>query len=342
MSNLLPVFKLSTIEAVLVFGLSYLLLSCASVPPDPVWVTPRTTDGYPDLQGLWDNRTQTPFQRPRALGNQRSYSKDEALAMEAARREADRVKFLPIDPDRGPPRAGALIGFQADFNFADLHIKVARINGEYRTSLIVNPADGRFPFVEGGADKDIHGQWRAQGFGPADGPEIRWVSERCLTALATMPPMAVIMYNSNVQIVQTSDYVMIMGEMVNDARIIRLNSSHQPSHIKKWMGDSIGHYEGDTLVVHTQNYRAEQSNMRLRSSEALQVTERFTPVSDNEIHYTYTVDDPVIYSRPFTVELPLIRRAAHERLYEFACHEGNYSMPGILGGARRQEMDDQL
>ena len=219
---------------------------------------------------------------------------------------------------------------------------MARINGEYRTSLIVDPPDGRFPFVEGGADKDIYGQWRAQGFGPADGPEIRWVSERCLTALATMPPMAVIMYNSNVQIVQTSDYVMIMGEMVNDARIIRLNSTHQPSHIKKWMGDSIGHYEEDTLVVHTQNYRAEQSNMRLRSSEALQITERFTPVSDNEIHYTYTVEDPVIYSRPFTVELPLRRRAAHERLYEFACHEGNYSMPGILGGARRQEMDDQL
>ncbi len=132
-----------------------------------------------------------------------------------------------------------------------------------------------------------------------------------------------------------------MGEMVNDARIIRLNSTHQPSHIKKWMGDSIGHYEGDTLVVHTQNYRAEQSNMRLRSSEALQVTERFTPVSDNEIHYTYTVDDPVIYSRPFTVELPLNRRAAYERLYEFACHEGNYSLPGILGGARRQEHDNQ-
>ena len=342
MSNLLQVFKQRNIKAAMVFGLSWLLLSCAHIAAEPAWVTPRTTDGYPDLQGLWDNRTQTPFQRPRSLGNQRSYSEDEALAMEAERREVDRVKFLPIDPDRGPPRAGALIAFQADFNFADLHINVTRINGEYRTSLIIDPPDGRFPFVEGAADKDIYGQWRAQGFGPADGPEIRWVSERCLTALATMPPMAVIMYNSNVQIVQTSDYVMIMGEMVNDARIIRLNSTHQPSHIKKWLGDSIGHYEGDTLVVHTQNYRAEQSNMRLRSSEALQVTERFTPVSDNEIHYTYTVDDPVIYSLPFTVELPLIRRAAYERLYEFACHEGNYSMPGILGGARRQEMDDQL
>lgn len=305
------------------------------------WSVPRTEHGYPDLQGLWGNRTQTPFQRPAALGNQRSYTQEEALAMEAERQEFDRAKFLAIDPNREAPPAGDFIGNQADGNFADVRVNVTRVNGEYRTSLIVDPPDGRFPFVEGGMRKDIYGQWRDQGFGPSDGPEIRSVGERCLTGNGTMPPMAVITYNSNVQIVQTGEYVMIMGEMVHDARIIRLDSEHQPAHIKKWMGDSHGYYEGDTLVVHTQNYRAEQSNMRLRSSEALQVTERFTPVSDKEIHYTFTVDDPVIYSRPFTVELPLLRRAPDEKLYEFACHEGNYSIPGILGGARRQEQDNQ-
>lgn len=323
----------------LVYTVTCLLLSTNLCAAEKQWVTPRTEHGYPDLQGLWGNRTQTPFQRPAALGNQSTYTEEEALAMEAAQQEIDRLKFLDIDPERDAPPAGNFIGNQADDNFADVRTNVTRVNGEYRTSLIVDPPDGRFPFVEGGMNKDIYGHWRAQGFGPSDGPEIRSIGERCITANGTMPPMAVITYNSNVQIIQTEDYVMIMGEMVNDARIIRLNSEHQPAHIKKWLGDSHGYYEGDTLVVHTQNYRAEQSNMRLRSSEALQVTERFTPISDKEIYYRYTVDDPVIYSRPFTVELPLLRRAADEKLYEFACHEGNYSIPGILAGARRQEQE---
>lgn len=330
-----------TFNAVLVLVVTSLPLAVNVSAAEKEWSVPRTEHGYPDLQGLWGNRTQTPFQRPAALGNQRSYTEEEALTMEAERQEIDRVKFRAIDPDREAPPAGDFIGNQADGNFADTRVNVTRVNGEYRTSLIVDPPDGRFPFVEGGMSKDIYGFWRAQGFGPSDGPEMRSVGERCLTGNGTMPPMAVITYNSNVQIVQTSDYVMIMGEMVHDARIIRLNSEHQPANLKKWMGDSHGYYEGDTLVVHTQNYRAEQSNMRLRSSEALQVTERFTPVSDTEIYYTFTVNDPVIYSRPFTVELPLLRRAADEKLYEFACHEGNYSIPGILGGARRQEQDNQ-
>jgi hypothetical protein len=151
--------------------------------------------------------------------------------------------------------------------------------------------------------------------------------------------MAIIGYNSNVQIVQTSDYVVIIGEMVNDVRIIRLDSVHQAPNMKKWMGDSIGYYEEDTLVVHTQNYRPEQSNMRLISSEQLQVTERFTPVSDDQIKYSFTVEDPVIYTEPVTFEFPLNRLMDGGRLYEFACHEGNYSMPGILAGARRLEID---
>lgn len=328
-------------KTALVIALTVLLLATKLTAAEGEWAVPQTEHGYPDLQGLWGNRTQTPFQRPAALGNQRAYTQEQALALETEKLEADRIKFLAIDPNREAPPAGDYIGNQADGNFADIRTNVARVNGEYRTSLIVDPPDGRFPFVEGGMSKDIYGKWRSQGFGPSDGPEIRSVGERCLTGNGTMPPMAVITYNSNVQIVQTSDYVMIMGEMVHDARIIRLNSEHQGENIKKWMGDSHGYYEGDTLVVHTQNYRAEQSNMRLRSSEELQVTERFTPVSDTEIHYTFTVDDPVIYSQSFTVELPLLRRAPGEQLYEFACHEGNYSIPGILGGARREEQDNQ-
>jgi hypothetical protein len=316
-----------------------LVVTASLYAAESEWEVPQTEHGYPDLQGLWGNRTQTPFQRPANLGNKRAYTTEEAMALEEERREFDRQKFLPLDADRDAPPAGQFIGNQADGNFADVRINVARVNGEYRTSLIVDPPDGRIPYVEGGNRKDIYGKWRAQGLGAADGPEMRGVGERCITANGTMPPMAVITYNSNAQIVQTRDYVMIMGEMVNDARIIRLNSEHQSEHIKKWMGDSIGHYEGNTLVVHTQNYRAQQSNMRLRSSEQLQVTERYTPVSDTEIHYSYTIEDPEIYTREFTVDLPLNRRAPGEQLYEFACHEGNYSIPGILAGARREELN---
>ena len=216
---------------------------------------------------------------------------------------------------------------------------LAFIDGEYCTSLIVSPSNGRFPFTENARSKDIYGKWRAQGLNPSDGPEFTMIGERSITGNGTMPPMAIIGYNSNVQIVQTSDYVVIIGEMVNDVRIIRLDSVHQAPNMKKWMGDSIGYYEEDTLVVHTQNYRPEQSNMRLISSEQLQVTERFTPVSDDQIKYSFTVEDPVIYTEPVTFEFPLNRLMDGGRLYEFACHEGNYSMPGILAGARRLEID---
>lgn len=323
-----------------VYALSCLLAS-SLFAVEANWSIPRTEHGYPDLQGAWSNATATPIQRPLELANKRAYTQEEALNLESSLRETSDQRYLPSDADRAPPPIGDINPFFAEELYSDSMANLAVINGEYRTSLIVSPSDGQFPYTEDGRNKDIYGQWRAQGLNRWDGPEFLMIGERCITGNNTMPPMAVIHYNSNVQIVQTSDYVVIMGEMINDARIIRLGSEHQASNIQKWLGDSIGYYDEDTLVVHTKNYRPEQSNMRLISSEQLQVTERFTPVSDDRISYTFTVEDPVIYTEPVTFEFPLNRLPNGGRLYEFACHEGNYSMLGILAGARRLEADNK-
>jgi len=151
--------------------------------------------------------------------------------------------------------------------------------------------------------------------------------------------MVVTPYNANFQIVQTGDYVMLLGEMVHDARIVRLDEEHHPGEIKYWLGDSVGHWEGDTLVVHTKNFRPEISHFRLVSSDQLAITERLELVNENEIYYSVTVTDPEIYSQPFTQELTLSRHGPDDRLYEYACHEGNYGLAGILAGARREQQD---
>lgn len=257
--------------------------------------------------------------------------------MEAAARDDDRTKGLALNPGREAPEAGSSIRQEADQNFTDIRIDVLKVKGEYRTSMIVDPADGQFPFLEGGRQKDIFAQWRATGHGASDGPEIRSAGERCLSR--GIPPMVVPPYNANYQIVQTRDYVMLLGEMVHDARIIRLDSEHQKGEFNTWIGDSIAYWEGDTLVIHSINFRPEISHFRLTSSDQLELTERLTMVSDEEIYYSVTVTDPMIYSQSFTEELTLNRREPGEYLYEYACHEGNYSFAGILAGARRLEAD---
>lgn len=336
---------------ILVTALSPMLASLLIIAPisaqnfdaPPGWEMPRTEHGHPDLQGLWGNQTQTPMERPNELAEQSVYTDEEARALEQGLRERLDSTATVLDPNRPAPEAGKRIGQEAEADNTDVEVGLTRINGQYRTSLVVDPPNGRFPFREDdGRRRDIYGQWRAQGFGEFDGPEIRPAGERCLSAIGTMPPMALLPYNSNVQIVQNKDYVMIMGEMVHDARIIRLNGEHQPAHVKTWFGDSIGHWEGDTLVVHTSNYRPEISNTRIVSSGELQVDERMTLVNDKEIFYTYTVTDPEIYSQPYTVEMLLHRLEPGELMYEFACHEGNYSMEIILRGARQAEHDEGL
>ncbi|MES3006803.1 MAG: hypothetical protein V4751_03430 [Pseudomonadota bacterium] len=301
------------------------------------WEVPRTEYGHPDLQGYWTNTTLTPIERPVELGDKKAYTEAEALALENAARDFEIQKAEPLDADRAPPPVGGAIGQEADINFSDVFTNVLKVRGEYRTSMIVDPANGRFPFREDGRRQDIFAQWTAQGLGSADGPEARTPGDRCLSR--GIPPMTVTPYNNNYQIVQNKDYVMLMGEMVHDARIIRLDKEHMPGDAKNWLGDSVGHWDGDALVVHTKNLRPELSHFRLISTAQLELTERFEIVSESEILYTVTVTDPQVYTQPFTEEITLMRKAPGDLIYEYSCHEGNYGLEGILAGARRVEWD---
>lgn len=321
------------------------LLSSPLVAAEPDWIPPRTPSGAPDLQGLWHNVSQTPLERPLALGTKSTYTAEEAAKLEAQVTLLDSLRFLPSDPDREPPPVGEINELASDLNFIPvLGSRIAEFYGEYRTSLIIDPPDGRLPLRE--VSMDIYDEWRAAGFGNYDGPEIRPVSERCVLTGAPIPQMLQLQ-GDNFQIVQNDDYVMILNEYGYETRIIRLNGKHPTNGFNKWMGDSIGHFEDDTLVVHTKSFKPEQSMAwgdlypYLKSSDQLEVTERFTVISEQDLKYSYVASDPKIYTQSFTVEIPLERLPEGQHFYEFACHEGNYSMRNIMSGARRQDLDAQ-
>lgn len=305
------------------------------------WTTPRTEFGHPDLQGIWFFGSRTPLQRPSNLGLKKTYTEQEARELEQSMRERNIQQDAPLAADRSAPEAGSRIGQEADDAFLAHYAKpeLVKVNGEYRTSVIIDPPDGRLPLRKNFQDFTV--KRRAAGLGDTDGPEGQPLSGRCLMFGAAVPSMTPIMMNPNLQIVQTQHYVMIMTEMAQDARIIRLNQEHFNTGIRNWMGDSVGYWEGDTLVVHTKDFRPEQSSLRsVRISEDFELFERYTVVSDNEIHYAFTAMDDQAYTQAFSGERTLTRNAPNDRIYEFACHEGNYSMPGILAGARRQETQD--
>ena len=316
-----------------------LVLASLVVTAEEATEIARTEHGFPDFQGYWNNASQTPIARPANLGNKRSYTFEEAIALESKAQNSHSEKAVPIDPNRAPPEEGIVIMFQADENFANTRINLTQIDGEYRTSLIVEPENGRFPYAEDGANKDIFGQWRAAGHGAFDGPEIRSQMERCLHVGAQMPPMMAWTYNANYQIVQTEHHLMLLSEMAHDARIIPIGTERQEIEFSKWFGNSLAHWEGDTLVVRTMGFHPQQSNFFIKSSDQFAVTEYFSLISNDEVFYRYTVTDPKIYSQPYTIEMQLLRKADGEQIYEFACHEGNYSLPSILAGARRAEAD---
>jgi hypothetical protein len=310
-----------------------------------IWQAPRTPEGYPDLQGNWTNPYQTPLQRPLALGGKRTYSLEEAEALINDAFERDAMRQAPIDPNRPAPQLGGDLDNTADGNFEIMPTAVAKVNGEYRTSLIIDPGDGRMPLR---ADhQDIYSQYRSQGFGNFDGPEIRTALDRCLNPGAQLPLIFILGGSNgnpagdnparNIQIVQNKDYIVILSEYFSLVRIIRLGDKHLLEQGRKWMGDSIAHYEGDTLVVHSKHFRPEQSIRPMPSSEMFEVVERYFAVSENELLFRYTITDPNIYSQSFTAEIPLRRMANDQLLYEYACHEGNYSMTSMLRAARLEE-----
>ncbi|MEQ8955238.1 MAG: hypothetical protein RL120_13995, partial [Gammaproteobacteria bacterium] len=225
--------------------------------------------------------------------------------------------------------------------------QIAFVGGEWRTSLIVEPADGRLPIRDD--YRDLYSEWRDRGLMPAAGPEARGVLDRCLSGPAPLPLLTlfygVVSGNPggdnpvrNVQIVQTADYVLILGEYFSQVRIIPLASEFKQDLGPRWMGDSIASYVGNSLVIQSRNFRAEHSTVFMRSSTGFEVTETYTRTSADEILLRYTVVDPVIYSEAVTAEIPLQRMAPGQYLYEYGCHEGNYSMVSILRGARMEEI----
>lgn len=319
-------------------GLSLSLLSSAVMAQAP-FAVPRTVFGDPDLQGLWTNNTITPLERPAEFADRPVLSAEEARELERAVAEYAAAADQPSDPDRDAPTKGTIELADSYNNFwFDDGTEVAIYDGQYRSSLIIDPPNGRLPDYTDAARQRIEAERavRAQ-YGEFDGPELRPLAERCLLSFGSSsgPPMLPILYNNHYQIVQAPGYVMILVEMVHDARIIRLDDTPLPSGWQPWMGDSRGHWEGDTLVVETQNFHPLQ---RFRnSSPGMRVTERFSRVGPDTLQYRFTVNDPDTFTQPFTGEIPLHR--TQDQLFEYACHEGNYAMPGILAGARAEEAD---
>lgn len=299
-----------------------------------------TEHGQPDLQGIWYYGTATPMERPVALGNLKAYSESEVEKVLTAIAAADANNQQALDPNRAPPETGAAIFQEADHNFASMRTNLVQIDGEYRTSQIVSPDNGRFPLRENA--QDYYQQLTAAGHGAFDGPEIRPGGERCVGPTGgPAAPMVGWFYNANLQIYQTQDYFVINAEMNHDARIIPLTESAAELSYPQWMGYSVGSWQEDTLIVETSRFRPEQSWFAFRHSDQLQVREEFKLISNDEIFYRFTATDSEIYTEPLVVEKTLSRRPAGEYIYEYSCHEGNYSMPSILLGARRQELDAQ-
>ncbi|MGH8188226.1 MAG: hypothetical protein ACREUC_16840, partial [Steroidobacteraceae bacterium] len=264
---------------------------------------PRLADGTPDFQGFWSNATATPMERSPELGDRRSFTQAEAEAISKAALAAVAADAAPSDPEKKIEAAQSLppVGNYNLF-WTDRGMYVAMIDGEYRTSMIIDPPNGRVPALTAAGQQRIGARTSARNMN--DGPEGRALGERCLLSFGSSsgPPMLPTMYNSYYQIVQSPGHLVILVEMVHDARIIRIGDQHAAKDIKKWMGDSVGRWEGDTLVVETRNFRPEQSFRG--SSENMVVTERFTRVADDKIVYRFTVEDPTSFTAPFTGELP--------------------------------------
>lgn len=327
-------------------SLSALLLICSFSSPALLaqnndFEVPRTVDGVPDLQGMWTNNTITPLTRPEEFGDKLVLTAEEAFELEQRAADYTAEQDQPSDPNREAPAKDRIELSDSYNNFwFDDGTRVARYNGEFRSSLIVDPPNGQMPAYTPAAEERIRlASEQREARGAFAGPESRPLAERCLLSFSSSggPPMLPILYNNNYQIVQSPGYVMILVEMVHDARIIRIDAERLPEAQHRWMGDSVGHWEGDTLVVETRNFHPGQSYRN--SSPNAVITERFTPVSEQVMNYSFTVDDPETYEQPWSAEIPMNRTS--DRLYEYACHEGNYSLSGVLAGARLDEVQGE-
>jgi hypothetical protein len=309
---------------------------------------PRTPDGRPDLTGNYDANTITPVERVEKFSSRRALTDQEAAELQRTQAARNEEGEKPSDPNRQAPKAGGFVGGYNDF-WMSRGMRVVTIDGEKRSSIVIDPPDGKIPTMtaEGKIRDDSFGglagrtdvlERRNEAPSSFDDPELRVNSERCLVGwgwTSGTPILPNYLYNNLKQIVQTPTEVMILTEMIHDARIVRIGSKHLPSNVRKWLGDSVGHWEGDTLVVETTNFT---DKTRFRgASENLKVTERFTRLDANTLLYHFTIEDPQTWGRPWTGEYTWV--TSNERMFEYACHENNYALGGILRGARVSESE---
>ncbi|HJN49788.1 MAG: hypothetical protein QGI68_17275 [Pseudomonadales bacterium] len=315
----------------------------------------------PDLTGNYDAGTLTPLNRSPAFGDKQFMTREEGKAIETNSQALFAGSLKTSDPNRTAPvkggdgnnayGAGSVGGYNAFW--VDPGSDAFEIDGKFRTSIVYDPPNGRQPsmtmkgmmkmaknFASFAYNNDGTASWlKKKGTGPFDGPETLSLAERCLLGFSAGPPMLPGLYNNFKKIVQTEHHVVILLEMVHDARIIRLDSEHAPQTYRKWLGDSIGRWEGDTLVVDTTNFREDTG--LYGGDENLHLTERFSLLEDGNLLYKFTVEDPTIWTASWSGEY--VWKKSPERVYEYACHEGNYAMGNILRGARilEKEFTDQ-
>ncbi len=305
-----------------------------SAMPAAAQTAPRTAWGQPDLQGVWDFRSITPLQRPEELADQEFLTEEEAANLEQA--TIDRNERLLNRParrtevtesvDRGEDGAP---GFYNNL-WLDRGTTVV---GTRRTSLVIDPPDGRIPALTPAARERVAAR-AALNQRITEGPEDRSLSERCILRGNAGPPMTPGGYNNNVQLFQTPGYVVIWTEQIHDARIVHMDGRpHLPQHLRQWMGDSRGRWEGETLVVETTNF-SDKAYFR-GAGEGIHLIERFTRADADTLNYEFTVSDPQSFTKPWTAQIPM--RKSLDAIFEYACHEGNYSMESTLSGARAIE-----
>jgi hypothetical protein len=333
--------------AVVAVGAALVPLAAQSKPsvrtPDPGYVVPRTPDGKPDLQGVWANNSVTPMTRPTQWKDRDRITEAElAELQQIVQKFTDQggdaifqsVVQMALDAkEKGEFKQVSYDATTGNYN----QFWMAERDWDTRTSLIIDPPNGQYPaFTPEGMKRAAallqSGAGSESGpAGAANGPEDRPLNERCITYGA---PLAFAGYNAYQQIIQSPETVVILQEMIHDARIVPIGSQpHLPNKVRQWHGDSRGRWEGDTLVVETTNFSV--GNLFLGTSPELKLTERYTRVSKDFINWELTVDDPATWVKPWTFMIRLKR--SDDQLYEYACHEGNHSMVGMLAGARAAE-----
>ncbi len=323
-------------KKVITLGLLVLAPALAVAGQAPDYEAPRTKEGRPDLQGVWNFSSNVSMQRPRRFGSREFMTEEEVAQLRARLAAADAASDQAV-----PQRQGGPGGYN------DFWVESAGLTEYIRTSHLVYPTDGRFPDtvdgidrIAGGLGDDVRGERPVRfvvGGNAKDGPEDRGLSERCIVGFNAGPPFVPSLYNNNVQILQNEHHAVIITEMIHDTRIVPLGDRPPLDEaIGLWSGDPRGYWDGDTLVVESRNFNGlTKSFGAFGTSKDKLLTERFTRIGPYTVNYEWTIDDPSTFTDKFTAIVPMTK--VDGELHEYACHEGNYGMENILRGARIQE-----